>query len=119
MAHTDIDEEVYGKVYDGRLARRLLGYLAPYRAAMAVSVGLLAALGLLELSGPYLMKVAIDQYITPGDWEGLGPIALLYVGVLVAEFGLRYWQTYLLNRTGQQAMHDLRVELFAHLQRLG
>ena len=119
MAHTDIDEEVYGKVYDARLARRLLGYLVPYRRAMAVSLALLGGIGLLELAGPYLMKVAIDQYITPGYWEGLGPIALLYVGVLVGEFALRYWQTYLLNSTGQQAMHDLRVELFAHLQRLG
>jgi ATP-binding cassette subfamily B protein len=114
-----IDEEVYGKVYDSRLARRLLAYLMPYRAAMALSLLLLGGIGLLELVGPYLTKVAIDQYITPGNWEGLGPIALLYVFALVAEFGLRYAQTYLLNRTGQRAMHDLRVELFAHLQRMG
>ena len=32
-----IDEEVYGKVYDSRLARRLLAYLVPYRAAMAAA----------------------------------------------------------------------------------
>src|SRR4051794_734113 len=114
-----IDEEVYGKVYDSRLARRLLAYLVPYRAAMALSLLLLAGIGLLELVGPYLTKVAIDQYITPGNWAGLGPIALIYVFVLVAECGLRYVQTYLLNRTGQRAMHDLRVELFAHLQRMG
>src|SRR5579884_789497 len=119
MAVSHIDEEVYGKVYDSRLAGRLLRYLLPYRLAMGLSLALLAAIGLLELAGPYLMKVAIDQYITPGRWQGLGTIALLYVGVLVGEFALRYWQTYLLNRTGQQAMHDLRVELFSHLQRLG
>src|SRR3954453_2867204 len=118
-ANPMIDEEVYGKVYDSRLARRLLAYLSPYRAAMALSLVLLAGIGLLELVGPYLTKVAIDQYITPGNWEGLGPIALLYVFVLFAEFGLRYVQTYLLNRTGQRAMHDLRVELFAPPQPMG
>src|SRR3954453_18159199 len=118
-ANPMIDEEVYGKVYDSRLARRLLAYLSPYRAAMALSLVLLAGIGLLELVGPYLTKVAIDQYITPGNWEGLGPIALIYVFVLVAECGLRYVQTYLLNATGQRAMHDLRMELFAHLQRMG
>ena len=115
----EIDDEIYGKAYDSRLARRLLRYLVPYRAAMVASLALLVAVGLLELAGPYLTKVAIDQYITRGDWSGLGPIALLYVAALTAEFGLRYVQTYLLNRTGQQAMHDLRMELFAHLQRMG
>jgi ATP-binding cassette subfamily B multidrug efflux pump len=119
MVQNYSDDEVYGKVYDARLARRLLRYLVPYRRAMAASLALLLAIGLLELAGPYLTKVAIDQYIVTGNWEGLGPIALLYLGMLVAIFVLRYVQTYLLNCTGQQAMHDLRVELFAHLQRMG
>ncbi|HWP28039.1 MAG TPA: ABC transporter ATP-binding protein, partial [Chloroflexota bacterium] len=117
MAHA-YDDEVHGKIYDARLARRLLRYLVPYRYAMAASLALLLAIGLLELAGPYLTKVAIDQYIIVGDWAGLGPIALLYIATLVGIFALRYLQTYLLNRTGQRAMHDLRVELFAHLQRL-
>src|SRR5919199_1845196 len=119
MADIYTDDEIYGKVYDARLGRRLFRYLVPYRRAMALSLVLLVAIGLLELAGPYLMKVAIDQYIAPGRADGLGPIALLYVGALVGVFALRYAQTYLLNATGQRAMHDLRVELFAHLQRMG
>jgi ATP-binding cassette, subfamily B, multidrug efflux pump len=119
MADTYTDDEIYGKAYDARLARRLLRYLVPYRRTMTVSLALLVALGLLELAGPYLMKVAIDQYIAPGNPDGLGFIALLYVGSLVGVFVLRYGQTYLLNATGQRAMHDLRMELFAHLQRMG
>src|SRR4051812_10224051 len=118
MAQPHIDDEVFGKVYDSRLAGRLLAYLVPYRRTMAFSLLLLVALSLLELSGPFLMKVAIDQYITPGRLDGLGPLAILYAVVLVAEFALRYEQTFLLNQTGQRAMHDLRVELFAHIQRL-
>src|SRR5215207_2892376 len=110
MAQQHIDDEVFGKVYDARLARRLLAHLVPYRATMAFALLLLGALSLLELAGPFLMKVAIDQYITPGQLDGLGPLAILYVIVLVAEFGLRYQQNYLLNQTGQRAMHDLRVE---------
>ena len=119
MAQNGLDDEIYGKVYDARLARRLLRYLVPYRGAMAVSLALLLALSLLELAGPYLVGVAIDRYLATGDAAGLGPLALLYLAVLAAVFVLRYGQTYLLNRTGQLAMHDLRVELFAHLQRLG
>jgi len=41
-----------------------------------------------------------------------------YLAVVVGIFFLRYGQNYLLNRAGQQAMHDLRVELFEHIQRL-
>jgi ATP-binding cassette subfamily B multidrug efflux pump len=119
MTDTYTDDEVYGKAYDARLARRLLRYLTPYRRAMALSLALLLALALLELAGPFLMKVAIDQYIAPGNPDGLGFIALLYVGSLLGVFVLRYSQTYLLNSTGQRAMHDLRMELFAHLQRMG
>src|SRR5437763_990788 len=119
MATNYTDDEIYGKVYDARLGRRLFRYLVPYRRAMALSLALLLAIGLLELAGPYLMKVAIDQYIAVGEWDGLGGIALLYLGALLAIFVLRYAQTYLLNATGQRAMHDLRVELFAHLQRMG
>jgi ATP-binding cassette subfamily B protein len=113
------DDEIYGKAYDAVLARRLGRYLLPYRRTMAVSLVLLLALGLLELAGPFLMKVAIDQYITPGRTDGLGFVALLYVGSLLGVFALRYGQTYLLNATGQRAMHDLRLELFTHLQRMG
>src|SRR4051794_26736467 len=119
MAEPYSDDEIYGKAYDPRLARRLGRYLLPYRHSMALALVLLVALGLLELAGPYLMKVAIDQYIAPGNPDGLGFIAVLYVGSLLGVMVLRYSQTYLLNATGQRAMHDLRMELFAHLQRLG
>jgi ATP-binding cassette subfamily B multidrug efflux pump len=116
---TPEEAEVQGRAYDARLVRRLLRYLGPYRRDLALSLALLLAIGLLELVGPYLTGVAIDRFLTTGQWEGLGPLALLYLGVLLLLFGLRYVQTYLLNRTGQRAMHDLRVELFAHLQRMG
>ena len=119
MIATHDEAEVQGRAYDARLVRRLLRYLVPYRRDLALSLVLLLAIGLLELAGPYLVGVAIDRFLTTGQWEGLGLLALLYLGVLVLIFGLRYVQTYLLNRTGQRAMHDLRVELFAHLQRLG
>ena len=56
--------------------------------------------GLTKLAGPFLMKVAIDQYIAPGNPDGLGLIALLYVGSLLGVFVLRYGQTYLVISVG-------------------
>ena len=55
------EEEVLGKAYDARLMRRLLGYLRPYR--LWVVGALLALMGdaLLQLTQPYLVKLAIDK----------------------------------------------------------
>jgi ATP-binding cassette subfamily B protein len=112
------EEEVFSKAYDSGLAKRLLGYLAPYRHVVVLSVLILLAVSISELAGPYLVKVAIDRYIARGDASGLLLLALLYALSLGAAFVLRYWQVYLTNRTGQQVMADLRMEIFTHLQRL-
>ena len=112
------EEEVLGKAYDGRLARRLLGYLGPYRGVVVVSVLLLLIVSGLQLVGPYLIKVAIDGPISNRDLNGLGRIALLFLLVLLAQFGVSFAQTYLMNWTGQRIMCDLRMAIFSHIERM-
>jgi ATP-binding cassette subfamily B protein len=112
------EEELLGKAYDSRLMARLLAYLAPYKFAVAVAFVLILVISVLKLVGPYLTKVAIDDYIAHGDMSGLNRIALLYVLALLAQFVLSYWQTYLMNLTGQRIMFDMRREIFAHIQKL-
>jgi ATP-binding cassette subfamily B protein len=112
------DEEVIGKAYDARLMRRLLTYLQPYR--VSVVIALLAIIGhsVLQLAQPYLLKLAIDQYIAAGDMAGLNRIALVFLFVLIGAFILEYVRTYTLQLTGQRIMFDLRMEIYSHLQRL-
>ena len=112
------EEEVLGKAYDSRLARRLFKYLYPYRRVVAVSILLLLIVSGFRLVGPYLTLIAIDQYITTGNPNGLTPIALLFLLVLLLQFGFSFLQMYLMNWTGQRIMYDLRMEIFAHIQRL-
>ena len=112
------EEEILGKAYDSRLARRLLRYLRPYRPVVAISILLLIIVSGLRLVGPYLTLVAIDQYIMTGDSAGLTPIALLFLLVLLLQFGVGFVQTYLMNWTGQKIMYDLRMEIFTHVQKL-
>jgi len=112
------DEELFGKAYDGRLVRRLLRYVGPYRLSIGVAVAMLTLLTLLELLGPLIVKQAIDDAIASSRIERLNVYALEYLGVIIGIFGLRFAQNYLLNRAGQLAMHDLRVELFAHIESL-
>jgi ATP-binding cassette subfamily B protein len=112
------DEEVLGKAYDGRLMRRLLGYLWPYRAHVALALAATVVHSVLQLAPPYLTKVVIDSYIPAGDLSGLGTIAALYFTTLVASFTLEYLQTWTMQLTGQRIMFDLRMQVFSHLQRL-
>ena len=58
---------------------RLLTYLGPYRASVVVAFILILAISALRLVGPYLTKVAIDDYIAEGDLAGLNLIAGLYI----------------------------------------
>lgn len=112
------EEEVLGKAYDAHLTRRLLRYLSPYRWVVAVSVLLLLIVSGLQLVGPYLTKVAIDEHIRPGKLDGLGSIAMLFLLVLLLQFTLSFAQTYLMNWTGQKIMYDMRGEIFTHIQQL-
>ena len=112
------DDEALGKAYDARLMRRLLTYLGPYRRSVLVALVAIIGHAILQLAQPYLMKLAIDEYIAAGDFEGLNQIALWFLAVLLGSFVLDYVRTYTLQLTGQRIMFDLRMEIYGHLQRL-
>ena len=111
-------EDLVAKSYDRTLLRRLLTYLRPYKAAVAVSFLLIVVMAALDLVGPYLTKIAIDRHITRGDASGLAGVAALYMLTLLAAFAVRYGQVYILQMTGQKVMLDMRRQIFGHLQRL-
>ena len=127
------DDDVVGKVYDGRLMRRLLTYLRPYRIQVVFSAIAILFKAATDVSGPYLVKVAVDTYMTgtppsqlswlarhldPSPITGITQLAMLYLGALVLTFGLEFVQTYLMQWTGQKIMFDLRSQIFRHLQRM-
>ena len=112
------DDEVLGKAYDARLMRRLLQYLRPYWRQVALAFVTLIVSAVASLIQPYLIKVAIDRYITQRQLAGLDRLAALYLTVLVASFGAEYFQTWTLQLTGQRIMYDLRMAIYRHLQQL-
>ena len=69
------EEEVLGKAYDARLMRRLMGFFKPYKTRVVLSIGLVLAAAGVALIGPYLTKIAIDDFITKGDFAGLTIVA--------------------------------------------
>jgi ATP-binding cassette, subfamily B, multidrug efflux pump len=112
------EEEVLGKAYDARLMRRLLTYLRPHKGYVLAALMALIGDAVTQLAPPYLVKIAIDQYIAQGDIAGLNTIAFVYLAVLIAAFSLEYAQTYMMQMIGQRIMYDMRMQIYTHLQTL-
>src|SRR5271156_2722358 len=127
------DDEIAGKAYDGRLMRRLLTYLKPYKLQTGLSALTIFFKASTDVMGPYLVKVAVDTYMTgtpPAklSWlarhlsskpmTGITQIGCLYLGALLITYVLEFLQTYMMQWTGQKIMFDMRSQIFRHLQRM-
>jgi ATP-binding cassette subfamily B multidrug efflux pump len=115
MAH---EEEVLGKAYDSRLMKRLLTYLWPYWRLAASALAIIVTNSLLQLTQPYLTKLAIDKYIRQGDLTGIGWIAIAFLVVLTGGFVCEFGETWLMQMIGQRIMFDMRTQIYERLQRL-
>jgi ATP-binding cassette subfamily B protein len=128
-----VEEEVQGKAYDSRLMRRLLRYAWPYRFWVLSALLFLLVNSLIQILGPQLTRLAVDRYLAPtpnrppsildpylasDPLTGLAQISVIYLAALGIGMIATFAEAYLMMRTGQHAMFDLRRELMTHLQRL-
>lgn len=104
--------------FNWRVLARLLAYLRPHWQRMALALGCMVIASGLTLLTPYLVSLAIDDAIAPGDRAGLLRLTLglaaAFLGLYVATAGQRY----LLSWVGQRVLATLRAQLFRHLQKL-
>lgn len=111
------EEDAIGKTYDLRVARRLLRYLRPYWKMAAAALILTLLTNVLISTQPYFTKMAVDDFITPKNTDGLWLFAFAFFGVFLFRFLFSYIQEILLNTVGQRVMFDIRTELFTKLQK--
>jgi ATP-binding cassette subfamily B protein len=115
---TVYDDEILGKAYDGRLVRRLLGFVWPYKWELTIAIVLMVGSALVELIPPFLIRTAIDGPIAQGNVAGVWPIFYVYVATLVLSFVFRYVQTYMMQSMSQRVIIDIRMAIFRHIQRM-
>nr|WP_315124167.1 ABC transporter ATP-binding protein [uncultured Capnocytophaga sp.] len=97
--------------------RQLTYFVKPYKTTF-FAVALFAVLSsIFSTAQPYLIKVAIDSYITLKNYDGLVRITYLLVALLVAEVLMQFLFSYYSNWLGQTVIRDIREKLFAHLLR--
>ena len=112
------EEEVQERPFNLGLTFKLLSYLKPHRGRVTlafITIGLAALSGQI---GPWLTKVAVDDHIVDGDWQGLQWIIAAFFASIVVQYGTQYAQTLITGMIGQHVMYDIRRDVFAHLQRL-
>lgn len=98
-------------------ARRLLGFVAPYRRQMAAAFAFMMLGSLSQLAIPWLIRRGIDEHILAGDFRGLAGVFGLLVGAGALYGYARYQRTRLVAWVGQQVLYDVRQQVFGHLQR--
>jgi len=135
----DEDEHVVAtKAWDWAVLRRLMTYARPHRRKFALSFVVLILLFGVQLAGPWMLRSAIDgpvaaaeaaraELVTAGAEDSFDPVPYLqvlgtwaaaYLLVILIGAALRYFEVSQLARTGQHVIHDLRSQLFGHIERL-
>lgn len=94
---------------------QLYKFVKPYQIVF-IGVALCSILvSLLSTAQPYLIRIAIDKYIIPKDYNGLIFITLALIGLLITETLLLFAFSYASNWLGQSVIKDIRKKLFTHL----
>lgn len=115
------EEDELGRLGDVVLWRRLGRYIRPHAAGVMAAVLLSLMVIATTLALPYLVRLAIDLYITntalptAARLQGLTRLALLFAVLLAAGFLANFRQVTILEQTGQSIMHRLRRHLFDRL----
>ena len=116
------DEEMFGAAFDQHVVRRFLTYVYPYRRRLYAAVGALLFFTGAQLAIPLVIRYAIDHAIVPamvsagGDTALLWVAAVIFAAVIVVNYAANFMQDWLVSRTGEQVIFDLRRAMFAHLQ---
>lgn len=111
------EEEAIEKTYDLRVTKRLLRYLKPYWYIAAGALVLTLLTNILISLQPYFTKVAVDDFITPKQTDGIWLFAFAFFCLFLFRFIFSYIQEILLNTVGQKVMFDIRTEIYTKLQR--
>ena len=111
-------DAVKGRRFERETLRRVFGFARPYRRLLIgflVMVILAAVVGALP---PLIFRALLNTIVDQGSTARVGLLAASAVGLAVAGAGLALAQRWFSAKVGEGLIHDLRVELFDHVQRL-
>lgn len=114
---SDLDD-ISGKVFDEKVARRLLPYLRAHLAPLGFAMILVFISAGVALYTPKLLGQIVDRALIPRDLGLLYSLVLLYGGLELLRLIAIYLQSYGLQKVGQSVMQSIRTDLFGRLLRM-
>lgn len=118
MAKRIYDDELMGKAFDPTLTRKAFAFIKPHKAHLALAMCTVLATSGIGLIAPKLWKLAIDQGIEKRNMAVLSKVALAYLVVFGVRWIVQAYQTMVVQRLGQNVLHDIRHTVFSHIQNL-
>lgn len=98
---------------------RLIAYMKPYAHWVIFALLLVLGLTAFDLYRPMLVGNAIDTFGANGDYDVIIATAIKYAVVLALSFAFNIAQTWILQKTGQNIILQMRKDLYRHIQSLG
>ncbi|MGO4889182.1 ABC transporter ATP-binding protein [Anaerobacillus sp. MEB173] len=97
---------------------RLWGYLSESKGQLALVLLMIVLSSSLTLLGPFLVGIAIDNYIVTKDTSGITRLLIGLVVIYVMLSASKWLQSYWMIRIAQHTVYTLRTQLFSHLHTL-
>ena len=101
-----------------RDGRRIMHLFAPYKARLLGVIALIVFSSALGVIPPFLLRLVLARAIPQGNLTLLSELVGGMIAIAIATSALGVVQTYISTDIGQRVMHDLRVSVYRHLQRL-
>jgi len=117
-AQVSHDEEMFGRVFDGRVMRRFFSFVWPYRRLLALALIAVLVFVATQLTIPLVILYAIDHVIQAGAAAkvALSSVIIFLAAVVLVNYLANYSQEALVGRIAENVVVDLRRAMFAHLQ---
>ncbi|MDA1099137.1 MAG: ABC transporter ATP-binding protein [Proteobacteria bacterium] len=112
------DEEMFGAAFDGRVMRRFVTYVRPYRHRIYLALAAVLVFTCAQLAIPLIIRYVIDQalMVEGGSGTSLTLAIAAFGAVIIVNYGASYLQDRLVGLTGEHVIFDLRRAMFVHLQ---
>ena len=114
-----IEEEIFGRAFDGKVVQRIWRFVRPYRLQMAVAVAAVLTFTATQLMIPLIIRHAIDLGMVPGADPGVLRWSFAaFAAAIAVNYAASYVQESVVGKAAENVLFDMRRAMFAHLQRV-
>ncbi|MBY3561753.1 ABC transporter ATP-binding protein [Rhizobium laguerreae] len=114
-----VEEEMFGKAFDGNIVKRIWVFVHPYRRQVLWSVVAVLTFTMMQLTIPLIIRYAIDHGMSPGgNHSALIWSIVAFTIAISINYAASYAQEMLVGGVAEDVLFDIRKAMFSHLQRV-